>query len=107
MIGQRSGKCLIGFVHGPGKAGSKAVGFRRRRVIFQIGFHKHPVEPEFSYDADGSRSIPSFRRPDIGGLYVLVAEALNLVLSAFFIKADFGRGHDLTATLALGIELDL
>ena len=46
MVRQRVGKCLIGFVHGPGKA----VGFRRLRIIFEIGFHKYPVEAEFSHE---------------------------------------------------------
>lgn len=52
-------------------------------------------------------STSSFRRPDVGGPNVLVAKALNLVLSTFLIKTNFSGRHDLTAAIALSVELYL
>ena len=51
--------------------------------------------------------VRSFRRPYISGFDVLVAEALNLILAALFIEAEFSRSHYLTTTFALGVELHL
>ena len=46
-------------------------------------------------------------RSDVGSLDVLVAEALDFVLSLFLIEADPGGGHDLTSALTVGIEFHL
>src|SRR5712672_3326974 len=46
-------------------------------------------------------------RADVGGLDVLVAEALDFVSSFFLIEADLGRCHDLTGPFARGVKLHL
>src|SRR5579863_758893 len=46
-------------------------------------------------------------RADVSGLDVLVAEALDFVMSLFLIETDLGRSHNFTGALARGIELHL
>jgi hypothetical protein len=49
----------------------------------------------------------SFRRTYVCSLYILVAEALNLILSILLIEADSSSSHNLTSALTVGIELHL
>jgi len=49
----------------------------------------------------------SFRGTYVCSLYILVAEALNLILSILLIEADSSSSHNLTSALTVGIELHL
>src|ERR1700687_5891480 len=55
----------------------------------------------------GNQDRKRLLRADVSGFDVLVAEALDFVLSLFLIEADSGRSHDFTGALARGIKLHL
>jgi hypothetical protein len=64
------------------------------------------VHADFSPTTYQGRKL-SFRGSHVCSLYILVAEALDLILSILLIEADSSSSHNLTSALTVGIELHL